>query len=354
MTLHEVFLKNKKIKSGVHPYIIAEIGVNHEGSISNAKKLIEAAARGGAHAAKFQTYKAEKIASVNSPYYWDLKKEKSKNQFELFKRYDSFNAHHYKELYNHCIKNKIDFLSTPFDVECLKFLDPLLNFYKIASADINNIPLLKAVANKNKPVVLSTGASTIEEISFSIKYLEEKGCPNISILHCVLNYPTQRKNANLNIIRNLKKNFLNNVVGYSDHTLPDKTMSVLKLAFLYGAKIIEKHFTLDKTLPGNDHYHAMDENDLKTFIKEINEINELSGNKEKQVLKSEEISRKNARRSIVIKNQILKGAKIKEKDIISKRPGTGISSVEWENVLGKEVKHDLKKDHILQYTDLKK
>ena len=142
MTLHEVFIKNKKIKKGAHPYIIAEIGVNHEGSISSAKKLIEAAARGGAHAAKFQTYKAEKIASVNSPYYWDLKKEKSKNQFELFKKYDSFNAHHYKELHNHCVKNKIDFLSTPFDVECLRFLDPLLNFYKIASADINNIPLL--------------------------------------------------------------------------------------------------------------------------------------------------------------------------------------------------------------------
>ena len=122
---------SKQIKSGAHPYIIAEIGVNHEGSISNAKKLIEAAARGGSHAAKFQTYKAEKIASVNSPYYWDLKKEKSKNQFELFKKYDSFNAHHYKELHNHCVKNKIDFLSTPFDVECLRFLDPLLNFYKI-------------------------------------------------------------------------------------------------------------------------------------------------------------------------------------------------------------------------------
>jgi len=354
MAFHKVFLKNKNIKNGIHPYIIAEIGVNHEGSISKAKKLIEAAARAGAHAAKFQTYKAEKIASVNSPYYWDLKKEKSKNQFELFKRYDSFKANHYKELYIHCVKNKIEFLSTPFDVDCLKFLDPLLNFYKIASADINNLPLLKAVAKKNKPVILSTGASQIDEISFAIRYLKEKGCPNISILHCVLNYPTQRKNANLNMIKNLKKIFYNNIVGYSDHTLPDKTMSVLKLAFLYGAVIIEKHFTLDKSLPGNDHYHAMDEKDLKTFISEINGINELSGKKEKKVLKSEKASRKNARRSIVIKNKILKGTKIREKDIITKRPGTGISPMEWENVIGKKTKYDLTKDHILQYTDLKK
>ena len=352
MDLHPIFLKNQKIKDGVHPYIIAEIGVNHEGNLQKAKLLIDSAAISGAHAAKFQTYKAETIASLNSPYYWNIKKENTKSQFDLFKKYDSFNEVDYIELHKHCLKKNIDFLSTPFDLDCIEWLDPLLSFYKIASADINNIPLLKKIANKNKPAVLSTGASTMEEIVFAVNLLKENGCPNITLLHCVLNYPTPKKNANLNMIKSLIEHFPNHTIGYSDHTLPDDEMSVLQLSFIYGAKIIEKHFTLDKNLPGNDHYHAMDGKDLKQFINKLNSINELAGLSEKKVLKSEEISRKNARRSIVIKNNIKKHHIIEDKDLIAKRPGTGISPVKWNAVLGKKIKHDLQKDHILTYDDL--
>ncbi len=346
------FFKNLKYKKNNYPYVIAEIGVNHEGDIKQAKELIESAARGGANAAKFQTYKAESLASVNSPYYWDINKEKSKTQFELFKKYDRFNKEEYEELYNHCIKFDIDFLTTPFDINSLDFLDPLLKFYKIASADINNIPLLKAVASKNKPIVLSTGASNIDEIKFALKILDNNGVKEVSLLHCVLNYPTLNSNANLNMIKDLKKNFPTNIIGYSDHTLPDPNMNTIKLAYLYGAKIIEKHFTLNKKLPGNDHYHSMDEFDLLNFFKELDFINELSGLEKKESLEIERSARLNARRSIVLNKDKFKGEIISENDITVKRPGTGISPIYWDEIIGKKIKSHLKKDHILNREDI--
>ena len=154
------------------------------------------------------------------------------------------------------------------------------------------------------------------------------------------------------MIKYLKNNFDNIVIGYSDHTLPDNEMSVLQLSFLFGAQIIEKHFTLDKSLLGNDHYHAMDEKDLKIFISKIDSINELSGKEKKIVLKSEEAARTNARRSIVIRKDLKKGSVIKEKDIISKRPGLGISPIHWSSIIGRKIIQDLKKDHILKFDDL--
>lgn len=350
--MNEEFFKKINYNKLNYPYIIAEIGVNHGGDISKAKQLIESASRGGANAAKFQTYKAENLASINSPFYWDINKESSKTQYELFKKYDSFNQKDYEELYSHCLKYNIDFLTTPFDIDSLEFLDPLLSFYKIASADINNIPLLKEIGKKSKPVLISTGASNLEEIKMAVDYLEKNGSSSIGILHCVLNYPTLNKNANLNMIKSLKENFPNYLIGYSDHTLPDKNMSVLKLAYLYGAKIIEKHFTLDKNIPGNDHYHSMDEKDLRNFFNEITLINEISGSYDKLVLETEKISRLNARRSIVIANNIKEGEILTENYLTVKRPGTGINPINWDKVLGKKVKKDLEKDHILKFEDL--
>ena len=350
--MHKVFLKNQDILEKKTPYIIAEAGVNHEGSIEKAFDLISCASDSGAHAIKFQTYKADSLASIHSPAYWDTDMELSKNQHELFKKYDSFNGEDYKKLYDHCIKKNIDFLSTPFDIKSLDFLDPLLNFYKIASADINNLPLLKAIANKNKPIILSTGASNIEEIQFAVDYLFKNGCPDISLLHCILNYPTEYKNANLNMIKNLKNTFPNNTIGYSDHTLPDKDMFTLICAYLLGAKIIEKHFTLDKTLPGNDHYHSMDSNDLKIFINNLNKLHEISGDYLKKSLESEKNARLNARRSIVLNCNLSKGEVITESMIISKRPGTGIAPTEFDKVIGQSINKNLEKDHILKWDDL--
>ena len=242
----------KKLKK---PYVIAEIGVNHECSLIRAKKMIRLAKNGGADAVKFQTYKAETLASRYSPAYWDLKKEKTNSQFRLFKKYDKFGFNDYKILFKFCKKIKIDFLSTPFDLNAVKYLKKLISFYKIASADINNFPLLQSVGKTKKPVLISTGASTIKEIKEAVKILKKNGSKSIAIMHCILNYPTENNNANLGMIKNLKETFKNKVIGYSDHTVPDKHMSSLLFAYTLGAQIFEKHFTDNKSLKGNDHYH---------------------------------------------------------------------------------------------------
>tara|TARA_Y100000590_G_scaffold84200_1_gene94065 strand:- start:26810 stop:27862 length:1053 start_codon:yes stop_codon:yes gene_type:complete len=343
----------KRRESNNFPYIIAEIGVNHECSLSRAKKLIDLAANAGASAAKFQTYKAEKLASKNSPSYWDTKKEKTLSQFKLFKKFDKFDYKHYKKLFHHCKKKRIDFASTPFDVDSVNFLNPFLKYFKVASADINNLPLLKAIGKKRKPVILSTGASYINEIKFALRYLKKFGCPKIVIMHCILNYPTEDKNANLNMIDCLKKNFPGNTIGYSDHTLPDKNMLNLTTAYFKGATIIEKHFTDNKNKKGNDHYHSMDNKDLKVFLKNIKKIQILLGNSSKKPIKSEFISRKNARRSIVTNENLEKGKKLNEKNLTTKRPGTGITPEKWNKIIGKRLTKNVPSDHVLRWSDIK-
>ena len=346
------FFLNKKKGDNLYPYIIAEIGVNHEGSMKNAKKMIQQAAKYGANAAKFQTYKAESLASVNSPAYWNTKKEKITTQYKLFKKYDSFRKKDYEELAKYCKKNKIDFLSTPFDLKSVDFLSPLLTFFKVASADINNIPLLKKIARKKKPVVVSTGGSTIDEIEFAIDYLTNNGCPNVCLLHCVLNYPTKTKDANLEKITLLKNKFKKNIVGYSDHTFPDDSMLTLTTAYLKGARIIEKHFTYDKNLPGNDHYHSMDYKDLNNFVMNLKAIIKLLGDPNYSPKKLEKKARKNARRSIVTTKKLKKGSILSEKNITVKRPGTGISPMYWQKLMGKKIRNNLIKDHILLHKDI--
>ena len=179
----EIILGKKRITRDSIPYVIAEIGVNHEGKLSQALELIDLAKEGGADAAKFQTYKAEKLASKYSPAYWDTKKEPTLSQFELFKKYDSFNEKDYKKLANHCEDINIDFISTPFDSEAVDYLEPIIPFYKIASADITNKPMLKQIAAKNKPIVLSTGASNLSEIKEAVSIIESNGCKNYALLH---------------------------------------------------------------------------------------------------------------------------------------------------------------------------
>jgi sialic acid synthase SpsE len=260
------------------PYVIAEIGVNHEGSFDKAKMLIELAKEGGANAAKFQTYKANTLASINSPHYWDLEKENTKSQFKLFQKYDCFEPDDYVKLAEHCEKINIDFMSTPFDHFSVDFLDPIMSAYKVASADITNFPLIDLIARKKKPIILSTGASNISEIQDAIAVIQKNGNDQIALLHCILNYPTKNEDANLLMIQGLKKSFPKYTIGYSDHTLPLNNMLSLTTAYILGARIIEKHFTYDKSLPGNDHYHAMDLNDLKIFRKNLDDLIGLIGN----------------------------------------------------------------------------
>ena len=335
------------------PYVIAEIGVNHEGSLPTAKQLIELAHQGGAHAAKFQSYKANTLASKQSPAYWDTTKEATLSQHELFQKYDNFGAAEYIELAAHAKKVGIDFISTPFDDEAVDYLAPLVSFYKIASADITNIPLLRRVARTGKPVVLSTGASTLDEVDGALKTLGTAGATDIALLHCILNYPCEDINAHVRMIGGLQDRYPNHIIGYSDHTVPDAEMTAMSIAYAMGAVVLEKHFTHDKTLPGNDHYHAMDVNDLSRFMKRINTIADMLGEqRDKHPISTEDIARLNARRSIVIAKNLPAGHVVTEADITYKRPGTGVSPLHWDEVIGMRTKKALNEDDVLTWDDL--
>ena len=329
------------------PYIIAEAGVNHEGSMEIAKRLIEEAKEGGADAIKFQTYKAESLASKNSPAYWDTTKEPTKSQYELFKKHDSFWKDEMYELKEYCDKVGIEFMSTPFDIESADFLNKIMDVFKISSSDITNKPFIEYICKFNKPIILSTGASYLYEIQEAVSWIEKFNNP-LALLHCVLNYPTPDENANLGMILGLKRAFKDKIIGYSDHTLP-KDMKVLEIATLLGARIIEKHFTHDKTLPGNDHYHAMDKEDLKLFRKNLKRVFEILGEFEVKALEDEEIARKNARRSLVAKRFIPKGKIIEYDDLTFKRPATGISPKFIDEVVGKKANRDIQEDEILKW-----
>ena len=333
------------------PYIIAECGVNHEGSIKIAKKQIELAKKGGADAVKFQSYKADTLASKYSPSYWDTTKEKTKSQYELFKKHDKFWKREFEILAKHCQKNEIEFLSTPFDFESAKFLSNLVKAYKISSSDITNKPFIEYICSFKKPIILSTGASNLSEIKRSVKWIKNKKV-KLALLHCILNYPTLDSNANLSMITSLKKNFNDIVIGYSDHTLP--SVNVMNTSYTLGSEIIEKHFTHNKKLKGNDHYHSMDVNDLKKIVNGINNTFSILGTNEKKYLKSELISRKNARRSIYSVNNLKKNHKIRIEDIIYKRPGGGIPPYETKKIIGLTLKKNIKQDQLIKFEDLKK
>ena len=351
----QVNLGSRIVTRSSFPYIIAEIGVNHEGSMDQARRLIDLAKEGGADAAKFQSYKADTLASKHSPAYWDINKEPTRSQHELFSKYDKFGPDEYIALAEHCRRVGIDFLSTPFDDESIEFLDPLMPFFKIASADITNIPFLRKVAGKNKPVLLSTGASTLGEIDIALETLTKAECEQTALLHCILNYPTENVNAHLGMIAGLKRAYPHHIIGYSDHTLPDEAMTPLITAHLLGAVILEKHFTHDKTMPGNDHYHAMDVKDLSRFVEMARRVHELLGSSDhKEPLITEMSARKNARRSIVLRKKVPVGHMLTAGDMTCKRPGSGISPLHWDVVLGRRTAQQLEPDHVLQWQDLAK
>ena len=329
------------------PFIIAEAGVNHEGSMQIAKRLIEEACEGGADAIKFQTYKANTIASKNSPAYWDTTKEPISSQYELFCKHDKFWKKEMEELKSHCDKVGIEFLSTPFDIESAKFLNDLMDVFKISSSDITNKPFIEFICNFKKPIILSTGASFLYEIQESVGWIERAG-NTLALLHCVLNYPTPDENANLGMILGLKRAFPDKIIGYSDHTLP-KDMQICKNAILLGATIIEKHFTHDKTLTGNDHYHAMDKNDLTKFKKDIEETFKILGKFEVSALDDEKLARDNARRSLVASKDIKKGDIIKRDDLTFKRPAMGISPKFIDDIVGRRAFCNISEDDVLKW-----
>lgn len=338
-------------------YLIAEMGVNFYDTakqlnispLEAAKLYIDKAAEAGIDCAKFQSYKANTIVSKNSPAYWDTTKEATKTQYELFQKFDGFGKAEYKELCDYTHSKGMDFTSTPFDYASADYLYDMVDFYKISSSDLSNIPFIKHIAAKGKPMVVSVGAAYLSEVDEAIRAMKEVGNNDISILHCVLSYPTDPKNANLKIIETLKKVFPDVKVGFSDHVAPDPTMMTLATAYILGSEIIEKHFTLDKTLTGNDHYHSGDPEDFKKARANFDIIDTVLGNPEKTVLDCELVPRREARRSLVLTRSMKTGEKITEKDIMPKRPGTGISPKYTDIVLGRAIKQDLEEDTILTW-----
>jgi N-acetylneuraminate synthase len=343
-------------------YLIAEIGVNYFDiaekrdikPLEAAKKMVKKAKESGADAVKFQSYKAEKLAAENSPAYWDTDEEETESQYELFKEYDDFGEEEFRDIADYSEEIGIDFLSTPFHKGAVDYLEDLVPAYKVASADITNLPLLKHIASKGKPIFLSTGASNIGEIDQAIRTIEEVNSDiKIAVLHCVLQYPTDEDKANLNMIKHLQEVFPQHTAGYSDHVPPDESMMTLINSWMKGAKVIEKHFTLDKTLEGNDHYHAMNPGDIKKFRKNTSRVNKTSGKNFKEPLDVEQDSRKHARRSLVAKEKIKEGEKLKKDKISVKRPGTGISPKYLEKIEGIKSETKIQKGQIISWKNLK-
>lgn len=339
------------------PYLIAEMGVNFYDTarvlgispLEAAKLYIDKAAEAGIDCAKFQSYKAGTIVSKNSPAYWDTSKEPTKTQYELFLKFDHFGEADYRSLQEYTHERGMDFTSTPFDYASADYLADMVDFYKISSSDLSNLPFIRHIGGKKKPVVLSVGAAYLSEVDEAVRALKEAGCEDITLLHCVLSYPTAPENANLRIIETLKKVFPELKIGFSDHVAPDPSMMTLSAAYLMGAEVIEKHFTLDKTLPGNDHYHAGDPEDFARAIANFRLINQLLGQAEKTVLPCEVIPRREARRSLVLTRDMKQGETIGPEDLMPKRPGTGISPRYTDLVIGRKLQKDCDEDTVLTW-----
>ena len=323
------------------PYIIAEIGVNHEGSMDRAKAMIRSVARAGGHAAKFQTYKADTLASAeNSPSYWDTSQEPTTSQHELFRKYDGFGEEEYVELARCCAEEGIDFLSTPFDLGSVGMLAPHMPAVKVASADLTNVPLLRAVAATGKPVIISAGASTHEEIDWALGVLEGAGATEIALLHCVLRYPTPPEHANLLGIERLRARFGDRAtIGYSDHVAPapDGALPALDMAAVLGARVIEKHFTDDRAGVGNDHYHAFDEALLRDYVASLRTFRALAGDGIPDVA-AQRAAIENARRRIFVTRDLAAGSVISAEDLIALRANAGLEVAAWDSVVGRRLR----------------
>jgi N-acetylneuraminate synthase len=316
---------------------IAEIGVNHEGSIEKAKELLVSLASSGGKVAKFQSYKAERLVTSEAQAYWDLSEESTTSQRELFQRYDRFDISDYFYLANFARALGLEFMSTCFDLETLHALDPILSRHKIASADITNYQLIDAISRKGKPILLSTGAATFGEIDEAVKLISKR-TKDLTLLHCVLRYPTENASAALDRIVKLRLRYPGLRVGYSDHTVPTQFPRIQLTAWLLGASVIEKHFTLDKQLPGNDHYHAFDPSDLSNFVNQVSMIRESREFDEEVFIENQQSAREQARRGLYFSRNLKAGEIVKSEDLISLRPVGSFPSEDLFQVVGAKLK----------------
>jgi len=334
--------------------IIAEAGVNHNGDIETAKRLIDVASDAGVDYVKFQTFKAERLVSPSAQKAkYQIKNDKNSDdlQLNMLKKLELSDADH-KELISYCKSKNINFFSTAFDDEGISYLSSLnFDMFKIPSGELTNYPYLKAIAKTGLPVILSTGMANLDEIEKSINVLVSYGTKKseITVLHCNTEYPTPMIDVNLKAMLTIKEK-LGVSIGYSDHTLG---LEVPIAAVALGAKIIEKHFTLDRSLKGPDHKASLEPNELKEMVIAIRNIEmAISGNGLKEASLSEKKNIHIARKSIHLSKDLTSGSIINEQDIISLRPGDGICTMNWENIIGKQVNKDLKKFTKLTLKDL--
>ena len=315
--------------------IIAEAGVNHNGSLEIAKEMIDLADEAGADYVKFQTFKAESLVTkiAKKADYQIRLTDKDESQYKMIKKLELDEKKH-KELISYCNRKKIRFLSAPFDIKSIDLLRKFkLPLYKIPSGEITNLPFLRKIGQLGKPVILSTGMSTLKEIDMAVGILVDSGLKKhqIKILHCNTEYPTPIEDVNLNAMIAIKKKF-GVKVGYSDHTLGIETPIA---AVALGATIIEKHFTLDRNMPGPDHFASLNPNELKEMVVAIRNIEKAMGSGIKKPNKSEIKNIPIVRKSIVAKKDIKRGEKFTIDNLSVKRPGTGVSPMEWDNYIGK-------------------
>lgn len=328
--------------------IIAEAGVNHNGDFELAKQLVDKAAWAGADYVKFQTFKAKNIATkkVQKADYQEKNGAKGDNQYKMLKKLE-LSYERQRELCSYAQSKGIKFLSTAFDLESADFLNDLdLPLFKIPSGEITNFPYLVKIASFGKPVVISTGMSTLEEIEDSLNVFLEENIPlsEITILHCSTEYPTPMKNVNLNAMNSIQKKFKVNI-GYSDHTLG---IEIPIAAVAMGAKLIEKHFTLDKSMEGPDHKASLEPSELKAMIDSIRNIEMALGDGIKSPSSTELENRKVARKSIVASMAIKKGQFFSEENLTTKRAGEGISPMNWKMVLGKKAVQNFEADELIK------
>lgn len=327
-------------------YIIAEAGVNHNGSYDHAKKMVDVAKEAGADCIKFQTFVAKNLVTkkANKADYQKKTTGQHQTQLDMLKKLELtfaefINLHHY------CNEKEIDFMSTGFDFQSMDFLEKLdVKKWKIPSGEITNLPYLIRLAQTKKPIILSTGMATLNEVEEAIRILKENGSKEISVLHCTTDYPTHYEDVNL-LAMNTMRNRFNLPVGYSDHTLG---INVSIAAVALGATVIEKHFTLDRSMDGPDHKASLEPLELKEMIMGIRNIEKALGDGKKKPTETEKKNIEIARKSIVASKFINKGEVFTEDNITVKRPGNGISPMKWFEILGQTAKKNISEDEMIE------
>ncbi len=329
-----------------HTLIIAEAGVNHNGSLKLAKRLVLKAREAGADVVKFQTFVPENmvVESADMAEYQKANIGKEESQLEMLRKL-TLKFDEFIELKGYCESIGIQFLSTPFDGESIEFLNTLdIPFWKIPSGEVTNTPYLKAIAKTHKPVVMSTGMCDLDEIGFALKILRENGADEISLLHCNTQYPTPYEDVNLRAMDTLRETF-GLKVGYSDHTIG---IEIPIAAVARGAAVIEKHFTLDREMAGPDHKASLEPKELGNMVRAIRNIERALGTEKKEPTESEKTNISIARKSIVAKRDIRKGEIFTEDNLTTKRPGNGISPMNWDEILGTKAVRNFRKDELIE------